>query len=62
MLIKQVTVTPCRLPPAVCPQAAFNESLAMDVADNETEGTSILYQAEDKGAPRGYSAPAWINK
>ena len=34
----------------------------MDVADNETEGTSILYQAEDKGAPRSYSAPAWINK
>lgn len=43
-------------------KAEFNESLAMDVADNETEGTSILYQAEDKGAVRGYSAPAWINK
>lgn len=24
-------------------QAEFNESLAVDVADNETEGTSILY-------------------
>jgi hypothetical protein len=43
-------------------KAEFNESLAMDVADNETEGTTILYQAEDKGVPRGYSAPAWINK
>jgi hypothetical protein len=43
-------------------KAEFNESLAMDVADNETEGTSILYQAEDKGAARGYSAPAWINR
>ena len=34
----------------------------MDVADNETEGSSILYQAEDKGASRSYSAPAWINR
>ena len=34
----------------------------MDVADNETEGSTILYQAEDKGKYRGYSAPAWINR
>ena len=43
-------------------KAEFNESLAMDVADNETEGSTILYQAEDKGKYRGYSAPAWINR
>jgi hypothetical protein len=35
-------------------RAEFDESLAMDAADNETEGSSILYQAEDKGAFRGY--------
>lgn len=40
-------------------KAEWNESLAMDVADNETEGTSIIYQAEDKGLPRGWSSPFW---
>jgi hypothetical protein len=40
-------------------KAEWNESLAMDVADNETEGTSIIYQAEDKGQPRGWSSPFW---
>jgi hypothetical protein len=40
----------------------YNESLAVDVADNETEGTSILYEAEDTGAPREYTPPFWASR
>ena len=40
----------------------YNESLAVPVSDNETEGTSILYQAADKGVARSFSAPAWASK
>ena len=43
-------------------KAMWNESLAMDVGDNETEGTSIIYQAEDKGQPRGWSSPFWATR
>lgn len=40
----------------------YNESLAVPVSDNETEGTSILYQAANMGSSRSFSAPAWAKK
>jgi hypothetical protein len=40
----------------------FNESLAQDVADHETEGSSILIASVDRGAPRNFRPPFWASK
>lgn len=40
----------------------FNESLAQDVADHETEGTTILYTSVDRGKPTAFRPPFWASK
>lgn len=43
-------------------KADFNESIAVDVADNETEGTSILYMASNTGTEQTFTPPFWAPK
>ena len=43
-------------------QSEYNESLAVESADNETEGSSIIYMAEDKGVPTVFTPPFWAAK
>jgi hypothetical protein len=41
----------------------FNESLAVDdPGDNETEGSSTMFDADDKGKPVQFRPPFWANK
>jgi len=40
----------------------FNESLAQDVADHESEGTTILYNTVDNGKPTPFRPPFWASK
>jgi hypothetical protein len=40
----------------------FNESLALDVADRQTLGSSILFTARDYGKPVPFTPPAWARK
>ena len=41
----------------------FNESLAVDdPGDNETEGSSTMFNAQDKGTPVSFRPPFWAAK
>ena len=40
----------------------FNESLALDVADRQTLGSSILFTARDYGKPVPFTPPQWARK
>lgn len=43
-------------------KSEFNESLALDVADDATLGSTILFTARDFGRPMPYRAPSWVRK
>lgn len=43
-------------------RAEFNESLAPELPDNKTMGTSINFRAEDVGHPIKFEAPEWAYK
>jgi len=40
----------------------FNESLALDKPDNQTQGCSILFTARDFGKPIAFKPPKWARK
>ncbi|HOX55942.1 MAG TPA: FAD-dependent oxidoreductase [Candidatus Paceibacterota bacterium] len=40
----------------------FNESLALDTADRQTQGSSILFTARDYGKPVPFTPPPWARK
>ena len=41
-------------------KSEFGESLALDVADRQTLGASILYTARQYPTPQSFSAPSWV--
>jgi len=43
-------------------QSEFNESLARDVADRQTLGSSLLFTARDYGRPVPFTPPPWARK
>ncbi|MBK9140428.1 MAG: FAD-dependent oxidoreductase [Verrucomicrobia bacterium] len=43
-------------------RSEFGESLAYDVADRQTLGSSILFTARDYGRPVPFTPPAWARK
>ncbi|MCU0784147.1 MAG: FAD-dependent oxidoreductase [Verrucomicrobia bacterium] len=43
-------------------KSEFNESLALDQADNQTLGSSILFTARDFGKPVPFTPPRWARK
>lgn len=43
-------------------KSEFNESLALDKADNETLGSSVLFTARDFGRPMPFTPPKWARK
>jgi hypothetical protein len=43
-------------------RSEFGESLAYEVADRQTLGSSILFTARDYGRPVPFKAPAWARK
>lgn len=43
-------------------KAEFNESLALDKADDQTLGSSILFTARDYGKPIPFTPPKWARK
>ncbi len=43
-------------------KSEFNESLALDQADNQTLGSSILFTARDFGKPVPFTPPKWARK
>ena len=43
-------------------KAKYNESLQPDKADNETQGSSYLYEVEDTGKPTPFVPPFWAKK
>ncbi len=43
-------------------KSEFNESLALDQADNQTLGSSILFTARDYGKPIPFTPPKWARK
>lgn len=43
-------------------KSEFNESLALDQADNQTLGSSILFTARDFGKPIPFTPPKWARK
>ena len=43
-------------------KSEFNESLALDKADNGTLGSSILFTARDFGKPMAFTPPRWARK
>jgi len=43
-------------------KSEFNESLALDQADNQTLGSSILFTARDFGKPLPFTPPKWARK
>jgi len=43
-------------------KSEYGESLAPDVADRKTLGSSILFMAREHGQPMSFKAPDWIRK
>jgi len=43
-------------------KSEFNESLALDTADRQTLGSSILFTARDYGKPVPFTPPKWARK
>jgi hypothetical protein len=43
-------------------KSEFNESLAFDTADRQTQGSSILFTAHDYGKPVPFTPPKWARK
>ena len=43
-------------------RAEFNESLAPEIADNKTQGCSILFTSRDYGKPMPFTPPKWARK
>ncbi len=43
-------------------KSEFNESLGLDVADEQTLGSSILFTARDYGKPTPFVPPAWARR
>ena len=43
-------------------KSEFNESLAYDTADRQTQGSSILFTARDYGKPIPFTPPRWARK
>jgi hypothetical protein len=43
-------------------KSEFNESLALDAADRQTLGSSILFTARDYGKPVPFTPPRWARK
>ncbi|MEX2683089.1 MAG: FAD-dependent oxidoreductase [Candidatus Sigynarchaeota archaeon] len=43
-------------------KAEFGETLAPDIADSATLGSSILFEARDTGHPVSFTPPAWAKK
>jgi hypothetical protein len=43
-------------------KSEFNESLALDKADDATLGSSILFTARDFGRPMPFKPPKWVRK
>ncbi|MBN1854093.1 MAG: FAD-dependent oxidoreductase [Pirellulales bacterium] len=43
-------------------KSEFNESLALDTADRQTLGSSILFTARDYGEPVPFTPPKWARK
>jgi hypothetical protein len=43
-------------------KSEFNESLALEAADRQTQGSSILFTARDYGKPIPFTPPKWARK
>ena len=43
-------------------KSQYNESLALDKADNEVEGSSFAFTSVDNGVPMEFDPPSWIRK
>jgi len=43
-------------------KSAFGETLALDIADRQTLGSSILFTARKHSTPQPFVAPAWVRK
>ncbi len=43
-------------------RSEFNESLALEKPDRQTQGSSILFTARDYGKPMPYAPPQWARK